>query len=144
MTLPPHLKALNPDLDTRQLKDARLKHAKTTDPKEWENKLFDQLLEAGLPQPLRQVPFAKIIRRNWTADFGWGEERILCEVEGAVWAQGRHTRGGGYTEDCIKYSWASILGWTLVRVTPGMIADGTALRLLTEAFERKDEGTMKF
>jgi very-short-patch-repair endonuclease len=41
--------------------------------------------------------------------------RIAVEIEGAVYTQGRHTRGAGYLKDCEKYNEAQMLGWTVLR-----------------------------
>jgi hypothetical protein len=43
--------------------------------------------------------------------------KIALEVEGGLWNYGRHNTPTGYQEDCIKYTLASVLGWTLLRFT---------------------------
>jgi hypothetical protein len=46
--------------------------------------------------------------------------------------------------DCEKYSWASILGWVVVRATSTMIRDGLAIDLLEAAFrEQRQRGFPK-
>jgi hypothetical protein len=50
---------------------------------------------------------------------------------------GRHNTGAGMQADCEKYSWAAILGWTVVRATTTMIRDGAAITLLESAFRAK-------
>jgi hypothetical protein len=39
--------------------------------------------------------------------------------------------------DCEKYSWAAILGYTVIRATTTMIRDGAAITLLEAAFKAK-------
>ncbi len=53
-------------------------------------------------------------------------EHIAIEIEG----YGRHQSMKGFTGDLIKYGEAFGQGWTLLRVSRAMIADGTALDLL--------------
>jgi len=50
-------------------------------------------------------------------DYAIPEIKLAIEVEGGVWNYGRHNSPTGYQEDCIKYTLASILGWTLLRFT---------------------------
>ena len=64
----------------------------------------------------------------------WPSYKIACEIEGGIWVNGRHTRGKGYEADCEKYSMAAINGWTVIRVTSGMISNGKALQFLEAAF----------
>ena len=73
-------------------------------------------------------------KRRWRFDLAWPKHKIACEIEGGIWTNGRHTRGKGYEADCEKYSTAAINGWTVIRVTPGMITKGKALEFLDVAF----------
>ncbi len=71
--------------------------------------------------------------RKWRFDYCWKDKMIALECEGGTWTNGRHTRGKGYRNDCIKYSEAAILGWKVIRATTDMIKDGTAVELLERA-----------
>jgi hypothetical protein len=93
-----------------------------------------QILDHGFPEPDEEVDFHN--ERKWRFDFAWPELMIAVEVEGGIYNQGRHSRPRGYESDCIKYSTASIMGWTVIRATPGMIKDGTAIKLISMAFEK--------
>ena len=53
-------------------------------------------------------------------------ESIAIEIEG----YGRHQSMKGFTADLEKYSEAFAQGWTVLRVSRAMIADGTALDVL--------------
>lgn len=74
--------------------------------------------------------------RAWRADFGYIRQHILIEVEGGIYSGGRHVTGNGYNNDCIKYNWAALLGWCLIRVTAPMIRSGEALDFIEEALKR--------
>ena len=76
----------------------------------------------------RELRFAP--PRRWRFDFAWPQQRIALEIEGGAWVGGRHNRGAGYVNDLEKYNTATLLGWRLLRVTPEMVSDGTALLLI--------------
>jgi hypothetical protein len=68
--------------------------------------------------------------RKWKFDFAWQVVggsvflplvKVAVEIEGAVWAGGRHTRGTGYTADLEKYNSAVSLGWKVLRYSPQML-----------------------
>lgn len=102
-----------------------------------EGALEFQLRATKQPKPERELQFHPT--RRWRFDFAWPDLMVACEVEGGVWVPpgkedqraGRHLRGKGFEEDCVKYLEASILGWTVVRVSSQMAEDGRALELLT-------------
>lgn len=97
--------------------------------------LEEQLRGAGIPYD-REVRFAP--PRKWRADFVVPSPsmrrgtitllpKYLIEVEGGAWVQGRHNRGPGFIADLEKYNMAAEMGWTVLRYTPAMIEDGSAL-----------------
>jgi len=71
--------------------------------------------------------------RRWRFDFAWVEPRVALEVEGSVWARGRHTRGKGYLGDIEKYNEAVLEGWKLLRVATEHAGMGYAVDLLQRA-----------
>lgn len=73
--------------------------------------------------------------RKWRADFQVGGH-ILIEIDGGTWTGGRHTSGAGYERDCEKLNEATILGFRVLRFTPGMVEDGRALKVLERALKR--------
>jgi hypothetical protein len=94
--------------------------------------LVAQLRAVGLPEPVLEHVFAP--PRRWRFDLAWPDRWLACEIEGATWSPvSRHTRGAGYHKDLEKYNRAALNGWTLIRVTTNMVADGRALALLEEA-----------
>jgi very-short-patch-repair endonuclease len=75
--------------------------------------------------------------RKWRFDLAWPETKIALEYEGGIFSNGRHTRAKGYDSDCEKYSTAAILGWTVIRITPMMLRDGRAIKLLEWAHGKR-------
>lgn len=59
--------------------------------------------------------------RRWRFDFADLIAMVAVEVDGGAYSGGRHTRGAGFEADCEKLNTAALLGWTVFRVTPGMI-----------------------
>lgn len=95
-----------------------------------------------LPTPDMHVRFAK--PRRWAVDLMWPAPlMVVCEVEGGVWVQGRHTRGSGFIGDIEKYNELAIRGYLLVRVTYAMIADGRAVEVIRRALAARSGGTQK-
>ena len=58
-------------------------------------------------------------KRKWRFDFCILDKMIAIEIEGAVWSNGRHTRGSGFVNDMEKYNTATALGWRLIRIQTG-------------------------
>ena len=99
-----------------------------------EEKMLQKIMEAGLPEPIREFKFHK--SRKWRFDFCWPEAQVALEVEGGTWVKGRHARPKGFAEDCEKYAEAALAGWTVLRVTGEHIASGQAVEWLRRALER--------
>lgn len=60
--------------------------------------------------------------RKWRADLAFVDAKVLLEVEGGAFTQGRHTRGKGFIEDMEKYNYATASGFKIIRVTPDDLA----------------------
>lgn len=126
--------------------------------------LDEQLAAAGLPEPETEFKFATSIGRKWAFDHCWPPQKIAFEIEGGgfgrylvvqvgherrrgqsipiapgtvIRAGGRHNTGEGMEADCEKYSWAAILGWTVIRATTRQVRDGIAITLVREAFRAR-------
>lgn len=89
----------------------------------------------GLPKPELEYKFHP--DRKWRFDLAWPGYRsptiltmVSVEIDGAVWTQGRHTRGSGFVKDMEKLNAAAELGWRVFRYSPQMIESGEAIRQL--------------
>jgi len=56
--------------------------------------------------------------RRFRFDYAWLEYKIAVEIEGGVFIRGRHSRGVGMINDMIKYNYAAMTGWIVLRYTP--------------------------
>lgn len=72
--------------------------------------------------------------RKWRADFCIPRFKILIEIMGGTWAQGKHSRGAGQRNDYEKNNSAVALGYTclyyssdMIRDNPGQILDDVLL-----------------
>jgi len=95
-----------------------------------EETLAFQIRACKLPEPIREYKFHP--DRRWRSDFVWTDHKLICEVEGGVYTQGRHTRGSGFEKDCEKYNHATLLGYRVLRVTGKHIKSGEALQWIEE------------
>jgi hypothetical protein len=98
-----------------------------------ESLLLTQCQAAGLPTPERELAFHP--KRRWRFDLAWPAPQLAVEIEGGTWVNGRHSRGKGFENDCEKGNEAMLAGWSLLRVTEGMIRDGRAVRFIERALE---------
>lgn len=69
-------------------------------------------------------------QRKWRFDFCIIKVRLAAEIEGAIWTQGRHTRGKGYQGDLEKYNSALVLGWRVFRFSTQDVLKGEARHFL--------------
>ena len=93
---------------------------------------------ADVPAPVVEYRFAP--PRRWRFDAAWPEQMVALEIEGGAFTHGRHVRGSGYLADLEKYSEAAILGWCVVRCTPGtLVTQGVDRVLRALAMRQKGE-----
>ena len=97
--------------------------------------LTAELKRTGLPVPAEEYKFHPT--RRWRFDFAWPELMIAVEVEGGVYSNGRHSRGKGFTEDCVKYNAAATLGWRVLRFTTEQVTQNKAVGVIKELMERE-------
>jgi hypothetical protein len=90
---------------------------------------------SGLPDPVPEWRFAP--PRRWKFDYAFVPALVAVEQEGAIWVQGRHTRGTGYVNDLEKYNHAALRGWCVLRFTPEQIQTQDAVRLVRSALVRR-------
>ena len=65
--------------------------------------------------------------RKWRADFHLKSKKILVEVEGGIWSNGRHTRVKGYLGDLDKYNAATMMGYQVIRFSTEQVKSGKAI-----------------
>lgn len=109
--------------------------------KELEDLFAYQVVQAGLPEPIREYKFHSANptaygepRRRWQCDFAWPELRLIVEIEGGTdnpRNPGRHLRVTGFAGDCEKYNVAELYGWHVFRFTGKMVRTGAAIALIT-------------
>lgn len=88
---------------------------------------------SGYPVPVGEHRFHPT--RMWRFDVAFPGAKLAVEIEGGAWTAGRHTRGKGYEADAEKYSEAALLGWRVLRATPGMVNRGVVYGWLDRAFK---------
>ena len=79
--------------------------------------------------------------RKWAFDFACQSIATAIEIEGGVFARGRHSRGVGMVADMQKYNTAQLFGWIVLRYTPEQFAAGEWLHDVEVAkrrIEKKD------
>ena len=81
-----------------------------------------------LPTPILEHRFHP--KRRWRFDLAWIDKKLAVEVDGGTWTNGRHVRGKGYQNDCIKYGAAMELGWNIYRCTGDMVKKGIAINTI--------------
>ena len=99
--------------------------------------MLQQLRAVKLPTPEREWRFHPT--RDWRFDMAWPPLKIALEIDGGVYSQGRHNRGKGYEEDCVKMGEAYLLGWTVYRFSTGQVKAGIALDFLERALRHRSE-----
>jgi hypothetical protein len=75
--------------------------------------------------------------RRWRFDVAFPSRMIAAEIDGAVWTQGRHTRGRGFIRDQEKTNEAQLLGWRVFRFVPDDLDSGRFLDVLDKALAVK-------
>ena len=96
------------------------------------SKVLAQLV--GSPDPATELLFHP--KRKWRFDYAWEEQKLALEVHGGIHSGGRHTRGRGFVEDRAKMNEATLLGWTVLEVTPEHNKSGQLRAWLLAAFNQ--------
>ena len=99
-----------------------------------ERLFYWQIKSIRLELPTQQYKFCAT--KKWSADFAWVKRRIIVEVEGGIWVNGRHVRPLGFIADCWKYNWATQHGWQLFRFPSDWVKSGDALNLIEEILKQ--------
>ena len=100
-----------------------------------ESCFYAQIKYLGLPEPIVEFKFCE--GRKWRADFAWPDEKILVEIEGGTYSNGRHTRPEGFRKDCQKYNEATRIGYKVFRFDSKMIRSGEAIEFIKIVLENE-------
>lgn len=89
-----------------------------------EDTFLFQIKTLGLPEPVREHRFMAPVRQ-FRFDFAWPDVMLAVEVEGGTFARGksRHTTGSGFHNDCIKYNYAVLYQWWVIKGDVKMVND---------------------
>jgi hypothetical protein len=82
----------------------------------------------GLPVPVGEYRFHPV--RKWRFDYAWPDQKVALEVQGAVFVQGRHTRGAGLRKEYEKLNAAAAEGWRVLFILPEQMTNGTAIQFI--------------
>lgn len=97
--------------------------------------LWACLAEKGIPEPVSEFRFHPT--RKWRFDWCFPERRLAVECDGALYVQGRHSRGAGREKDMEKLAEALCLGWRVLVVSPRHIENGAALDWICRLYHRE-------
>ncbi len=86
----------------------------------------------GIHQPTPEFRFCE---RKWRLDYAWVDRKLALEIEGGIWAQGRHNRPASMIKEMAKYNRLAVLGWRLIRCTPQDVKDGSIFATIKEALQ---------
>lgn len=68
--------------------------------------------------------------RDWRFDLAWPQQKVALELQGGIYAQGRHSRGAAQEAEYEKHAEAVLRGWRVLYAGPHQVEDGTALAWL--------------
>ncbi len=105
----------------------RLRYRATKSPSRLEERFLMLWKHVKGPDLEREYRFHH--ERRWRADFAQMEARVLIEIEGGIWVNGRHNRAAGFNADLEKYLEASLAGWRVFRFGPDQITMENVERL---------------
>lgn len=98
--------------------------------------MFEKLVKKELKEKcVAEFRFHPV--RKWRADYCIPKHKIILEVEGGVWLNGRHTRAAGFIKDMEKYNTATSMGYSVLRVLPKKLMSKETIDLLKETIKNK-------
>lgn len=93
--------------------------------------------EEGLPCPSFEYQIKALRPRRWRYDIAFPDQKVIVEVEGGAFQQGRHVRGKGFLGDMEKYNAATFQGFVVLRYTPQQVLTTKALEEIKTLLERR-------
>jgi len=99
-----------------------------------------------LPEYVEQYKFAP--KRKFRFDIAYPAPILVAiELDGGIYSGGRHTRGVGYENDCVKGNLAIELGWVVLHYTPNHLKKdpgGVIVQILRVLKQRKEIGESEY
>lgn len=83
----------------------------------------------SIPEPDPEWRFD--LTRRWRFDFAWPVWKIAVENQGAIFVNGRHTRGASLLKEHEKLNRAAVLGWRVLYASPQTLKSREMLATLT-------------
>ncbi len=87
----------------------------------------------GLPIPEPEYRFMP--PRRWRFDWAWPDAQLAVEVQGGLFCNGGHVRGGHLKKEYEKLNEACVLGWRILFVLPEQVQSGEVFGLVARALE---------
>jgi len=97
--------------------------------------LLFHLKALGVKEPVLEYKFA-LPERRFRFDLCWPDDLLACELDGGTWSGGRHVRGAGYAQDCVKLNMAIERGWFVLRYVTEQVMDGSAAKQIARIFKK--------
>lgn len=90
-------------------------------------------------EPMPETQYRFWPGRRYAFDFAWPAQKLALEIDGGVFSGGRHTRGAGFREDCIKGAEAVIRGWRVIHCLPEHVTSGEAMEWILRTLKGTDQ-----
>jgi len=95
--------------------------------------LLAQIRALRLPEPIRDGCF--VPGRKFKTDLAWPDRLLFVELDGGEWTHGRHGRGTGMANDCLKWNALVLEGWTGFRFVGSQVRSGLAIATLERVLQ---------
>lgn len=94
-----------------------------------DREVFYSVLDAlRIKRPIHEYQFHD--ERMWRFDYAWEDNMVALEQEGGIFINGAHSRGAGMKKDFLKYNAAALLGWRIIKCTPGDLCKTETIELI--------------
>lgn len=91
--------------------------------------LFESLcVAAGFERPEKEYRFHPV--RKWRFDWCFVAAKLAIEIQGGLFARGRHTQGAALLREYEKLNAACCLGYRILFITPEQMASGDVFAIL--------------
>ena len=94
----------------------------------------------GIPTPVYEYKFHPT--RKWPFDIAWPEYKLAIEVNGAIFKQGKHSRGAGILKDWEKWNEATAMGWRVLFCQPKDLLMNEMTSLIMRCIGNEKIGTI--